>query len=51
MAKLKLKNARKKKVAVPEKPKEDENVVVLPPIRMSDEPTPRQVNLTLHCIF
>lgn len=44
MAKLKVKNAKKKKVIALEKPKENDNVVVLPPVRMSDDPTPRQVN-------
>ncbi|KOB66591.1 Brix domain-containing protein 2-like protein [Operophtera brumata] len=43
MAKLKVKNVKKKKLTAPEKPKEDDNVVVLPPVRMSDDPTPRQV--------
>lgn len=44
MAKIKVKNVKKKKVLASEKPKENENVVVLPPVRMSDDPTPRQVN-------
>lgn len=44
MAKLKVKNVKKKKLIASEKPKEDENVVILPPVRMSDDPTPRQVN-------
>lgn len=43
MAKIKVKNIKKKKEIANQKTKEDENVVVLPPVRMSDDPAPRQV--------
>lgn len=41
MVKLKSKNTKKKSIQPPVK--EEENVVVLPPVRMSDDPSPRQV--------
>ncbi|XP_049866148.1 ribosome biogenesis protein BRX1 homolog [Pectinophora gossypiella] len=43
MAKLKVKNAKAKKTKPEEVKKVDDNVVVLPPVRMSDDPAPRQV--------
>ncbi|KAJ2947184.1 hypothetical protein O0L34_g16546 [Tuta absoluta] len=43
MAKLKVKSIKKKKVKPVVEKKEDENVVVLPPVRMSDDPAPKQV--------
>lgn len=42
MAKLKIKKTKKQIKQAPEKPKE-ENEVVLPAVRSSDEPTSRQV--------
>lgn len=42
MAKIKVKKNKKQTNDVKEAPKE-ENVVVLPPVRMSDDPTPKQV--------
>lgn len=43
MAKLKAKKSKANKNQIQENKKEDENVVVLPPVRMSNDPTPRQV--------
>lgn len=43
MGKLKAKKSKTNKNHVQESKKEDENVVVLPPVRMSDDPTPKQV--------
>lgn len=49
MAKLKVKRNKKTENQVKDESKQ-ENVVVLPPVRMSDDPSPKQVNifLTLH---
>ncbi|XP_026328519.1 ribosome biogenesis protein BRX1 homolog isoform X2 [Hyposmocoma kahamanoa] len=43
MTKLKAKKSKTNKKQTQESKKEDENVVVLPPVRMSDDPTPKQV--------
>lgn len=44
MVKVKVAKTGKKKIAlVPQSKQEDDNVVVLPPVRMSDDPAPRQV--------
>lgn len=43
MAKLKAKKTKTNKNQIQGNKKEDENVVVLPPVRMSDDPTPKQV--------
>lgn len=43
MTKLKAKKSKTNKKQTQEIKKEDENVVVLPPVRMSDDPTPKQV--------
>ncbi|CAD0198370.1 unnamed protein product [Chrysodeixis includens] len=43
MVKVKAKTVKKKVALVPQSKKEDENVVVLPPVRMSDDPAPKQV--------
>lgn len=43
MVKVKAKTGKKKIASVPQAKKEDDNVVVLPPVRMSDDPAPRQV--------
>ena len=43
MAKIKVKRSKKANGQVKEENKQ-EDVVVLPPVRMSDDPTPKQVN-------
>lgn len=48
MTKLKLKKSKTNKKQTQESKKEDENVVVLPPVRMSDDPTPKQVKNSLY---
>lgn len=43
MVKLKTKSGKKKNPVVVQNKKEDQNEIILPPVRMSDDPTPRQV--------
>lgn len=43
MVKLKAKSGKKKVPVVLQNKKDEENEVVLPPVRMSDDPTPKQV--------
>lgn len=50
MAKTKVKKNKKQVNQVKETPTED-NVVVLPPVRMSDDPTPKQVSFVNYRTF
>lgn len=43
MVKLKSKSGKKKVPVVLQNKKDDQNEVILPPVRMSDDPAPRQV--------
>lgn len=43
MAKLKLKKTKKPDQKADANTTKDENMVVLPPVRMSDDPLPKQV--------
>lgn len=51
MAKIKIKKNKKSAPKPKEVTKEDDNMVVLPPVRMSDDPTPRQVFIYCFCVL
>lgn len=46
MVKIKPKISKKKVIGALQTKKEDDNVVTLPPVRMSDDPPPKQVRMS-----
>lgn len=47
MVKLKSKNMKKKENVSVQSKKDGEDSIILPPVRMSDDPAPKQVRITI----